>query len=103
MCSGWGSWSWSGVSLRVGVFGGTFDPVHMGHLIVTEEAVERLSLDQVLFVPAGRPWFKEDEDVTDAHHRVEMVKRAVAGNVRFEVSDIEVRRPGRSYTVDTTA
>ena len=73
----------------------------MGHLIVAEEAGERLSLDQVLFVPAGRPWFKEDQDVTDAQHRVGMVKIAVAGNARFEVSEIEVRRPGRSYTVDT--
>ena len=86
---------------RTGVFGGTFDPVHVGHLIAAEEARAALSLDEVVFVPAGRPWFKEGRPLTGAGHRLAMVELAVAGHAHFRVSDAEVRRPGPSYTVDT--
>ena len=87
--------------MRVGVFGGTFDPVHLGHLAAAEEATELLALDEMLFVPAGQPWFKAGEPVTDAEHRLNMVSLAVESNPRFRVCDLEVDRPGPSYTVDT--
>ena len=87
--------------LRIGVFGGTFDPVHLGHLVAAEEATELLDLDEMLFVPAGQPWFKAGEVVTDAPHRLNMVRLAVESNPRFRVCGVEVARPGPSYTVDT--
>ena len=87
--------------LRIGVFGGTFDPVHLGHLVAAEEASELLALDEMLFVPAGQPWFKAGEPVTDATHRLNMVRLAVESNPRFRVCGVEVARPGPSYTVDT--
>ena len=87
--------------MRLGVFGGTFDPVHLGHLVAAEETTELLALDEMLFVPAGQPWFKAAEPVTDAAHRLNMVRLAVESNPRFRVCDVEVARPGPSYTVDT--
>ena len=87
--------------MKLGVFGGTFDPVHMGHLIIAEEACSRLGLDELLFIAAGRPWFKRDEEVTEAVHRLNMLELAVDTNPNFRVSDMEVRRAGPSYTVDT--
>ena len=87
--------------MRLGVFGGTFDPVHLGHLVAAEEATELLALDEMLFVPAGRPWFKAAEPVTDAAHRMNMVRLAVESNPRFRACGVEVARPGPSYTVDT--
>lgn len=87
--------------MRVGLFGGTFDPIHLGHLIKAEEAREALSLDEVWLVPAGQPWLKSDRQVSEAHHRLAMVELAVASNSHFRVSDMEVRRPGPSYTLDT--
>lgn len=87
--------------MRIGVFGGTFDPIHLGHLIVAEDARAALDLDKVLFIPAGQPWFKSYRQITESHHRLEMVKLAVEGNKLFDVSDIEIRRSGPSYTVDT--
>ena len=87
--------------MRVGVFGGTFDPIHVGHLIVAETAANELGLDQVLFIPAGYPYLKSGEKVSDAAHRMAMVDLAVESNPRFAASDIEVQRPGPSYTVDT--
>lgn len=92
-----------GVVLRIGVFGGTFDPIHMGHLIVAEDARAALELDKVLFIPAGQPWFKSYRQITEAHHRLAMVRLAVEGNPSFDVADIEIRRTGPSYTVDTLA
>ena len=88
-------------TLKLGVFGGTFDPIHMGHLVVAEEARVQLGLDEVLFVPAGRPWFKSDVPVTDADHRLTMVELSVASNPAFRPSDIEITRPGPTYTTDT--
>ena len=87
--------------MRTGIFGGTFDPIHNGHLAVAEYVRTEMSLDQVLFVPAGRPWFKEGQTVTDAMHRLEMTRLGVADNPRFAVSDTEVRRDGPTYTFDT--
>ena len=87
--------------MRIGVFGGTFDPIHMGHLIVAEDARTELELDRVLFIPAGQPWFKSYRQITAAYHRLEMVRLAVERNSHFDVSDVEVRRNGPSYTVDT--
>lgn len=87
--------------MRVGILGGTFDPVHLGHLLIAEESRVSLGLDQVLFVPAGRPWLKEGQALTDACHRVRMVELAIASNPHFQVLRNEVDRPGLSYTVDT--
>lgn len=87
--------------MKIGVFGGTFDPVHIGHLVAAEEVRVRLDLDEVLFIPAGEPWLKADCDVTAAHHRLRMVELAVESNAWFRVSDMEVKRPGPTYTVDT--
>lgn len=89
--------------MRIGVFGGTFDPIHMGHLIVAEDARAALELDKILFIPAGQPWFKSYRQITEARHRLAMVRLAVEGNPSFDVTDIEVRRTGPSYTVDTLA
>ena len=87
--------------MNIGVLGGTFDPVHIGHLIVAEEARLKLGLSKVLFVPAGQPWLKQDRNIAPAVHRVEMVRRAIADNPFFELSTLEVERAGPSYTVDT--
>lgn len=86
---------------KLGVFGGTFDPIHLGHLIVAEEAAERLGLEKVLFVPAKEPWRKPRNDVADANGRLEMVRLAVEGNARFSVSTVDMEREGPSYSVDT--
>lgn len=90
-------------SRAIGIMGGTFDPIHVGHLAVAEEAREALGLERVLFVPAGRPPHKAPGSVTAAQHRVAMVRLAIAGNVAFELSTIEVDRAGPSFTVDTVA
>ena len=81
--------------------GGTFDPIHHGHLVAAEEARVALSLERVLFVPAGRPWQKERSDVSGAEHRYEMTRRATADNDEFDVSSIEIQREGPTYTIDT--
>ncbi|MBT9568523.1 MAG: nicotinate-nucleotide adenylyltransferase [Thiobacillus sp.] len=84
----------------VGVMGGTFDPIHCGHLRLAEEMADAIGLEQVVFIPAGRPPHRQQPQVT-ARHRLEMVRRAVAGNPRFAVDDREVSSPNPSYTVDT--
>jgi nicotinate-nucleotide adenylyltransferase len=89
--------------MKVGILGGTFDPIHIGHLVVAEEARAKLGFDEVLFVPAGQPWLKPDRDITPVVHRVEMVRRAIAGNPQFRLSTLEIERRGPSYTVDTLA
>ena len=86
---------------KLGILGGTFNPVHYGHLAAAEEIRDRLKLDRVLFIPSFIPPHKHEEDVPPAVHRMEMVRLAVANNPAFEASDIEIRRGGRSYTVDT--
>ena len=87
--------------VRLGVFGGTFDPVHNGHLIIAEDARAALHLDEILFVPAGEPWFKSYRRITPAHHRLAMARLAIQDNPHFSVSDMEIRREGPSYTIDT--
>jgi nicotinate-nucleotide adenylyltransferase len=87
--------------VNIGVLGGTFDPIHIGHLVVAEEARIKVGFNQVLFVPAGQPWVKLDHNITAAAHRVEMVRRAISGNPHFKLCTLEVERPGPSYTVDT--
>ena len=87
--------------MRIGILGGTFDPVHLGHLLIAEESRIGLGLDQVLFVPAGRPWLKEGQPLTEARHRVKMVELAIASNLHFHVRLDEVDRSGLTYTVDT--
>ena len=87
--------------MRIGILGGTFDPIHLGHLLIAEESRVSLGLDQVLFVPAGRPWLKEGQPLTEACHRVKMVELAISSNPHFRVIRNEIERPGLSYTVDT--
>jgi len=87
--------------VKLGVFGGTFDPIHLGHLIVAEFFRETFRMDRVLFIPAGEPWFKTGQYVTDGKHRLEMVKLAIAENPHFAASDVELRRDGTTYTFDT--
>ena len=87
--------------MRLGVLGGTFDPPHVGHLILAEEARTRLRLERVLFVPAGDPWRKAGQDITPVEHRLAMVRLLLVSDPYFEVSTLEVERQGPSYTVDT--
>jgi len=87
--------------MNIGILGGTFDPIHVGHLVIAEEARVKLGLAKVLFVPAGRPWLKVNHVVTLAVHRVEMVRLAITGNSYFELCTVEVEHPGPSYTIDT--
>jgi nicotinate-nucleotide adenylyltransferase len=86
---------------RVGVFGGTFDPPHLGHLMLAETAREKLRLDRVVFMPAGTPPHKHRRDLSPAERRIDMTRLAVRGHPQFEVSTLEARRVGPSYTVDT--
>lgn len=87
--------------MRIGIFGGTFDPPHLGHLVVAQDACSALSLDRVLFVVAAAPPHKRGRQHTAATLRLEMLRAALAGDDRFEACDLELRRPGLSYTVDT--
>jgi nicotinate-nucleotide adenylyltransferase len=87
--------------MRVGIFGGTFDPVHLGHLILAEQAKEQAHLDEVWFVPAPRPPQKEAQAITRFDQRVEMLALALAGNPAFRIDELEKERAGLSYTVDT--
>lgn len=86
---------------RVGVFGGTFNPVHMGHLIVAQCALEAFELSSVLFVPCAVPPHKDASSLVAAHHRLAMLKLAVEHDLRFAVDELELRRNGVSYAVDT--
>src|SRR4030042_5347120 len=89
--------------MDIGIFGGTFDPIHNGHLTVAEEVRVKLGLGQLLFIPAGQPWLKADRPVSSAKHRLAMLSLAIADNHHFAISTIEIERPGPSYTVDTIA
>ncbi len=86
---------------KLGVMGGTFDPVHIGHLIIAQEAQHRLALSRVLFIPAGQPWLKAAQPITPAAHRLEMLRLAVAGPPGLGGAPLEVDRLGPTYTVDT--
>jgi nicotinate-nucleotide adenylyltransferase len=86
---------------RVGILGGTFNPVHVGHLAIAQWAAEKLRLDKLIFVPCSAPPHKTSKGVIAAEHRLQMVKLAIAGNPKFDVSDFEIKRGGRSYSIDT--
>jgi nicotinate-nucleotide adenylyltransferase len=86
---------------RLGVMGGTFDPIHYGHLVTAQEALHQFELDEVVFVPTGRPWMKEHGVVSPAEDRYLMTVIATASNPRFSVSRVEVDREGPTYTIDT--
>lgn len=87
--------------MRYGVFGGTFDPIHMGHLRTAQEMVEELELTKLFLIPAATPPHKHHSPVSAFHHRLEMSKRAIEGSDQIEVLDIEAKRQGPSYSVDT--
>ncbi len=87
--------------MRLGVMGGTFDPVHHGHLVAASEVATRFALDEVVFVPTGQPWQKSHTDVAPAEHRYLMTVVATASNPRFTVSRVDIDRPGLTYTIDT--
>src|SRR5205807_2076384 len=89
------------MSKRLGVMGGTFDPIHHGHLLTAEEALQQFELDEVLFLPTGQPWMKSDRVVSPPEDRYLMVVIATASNPRFSVSRLEIERDGPTYTVDT--
>jgi len=87
--------------MKIGILGGSFNPIHNGHLILAESVRDTLGLQRVLFIPARTPPHKADRELTDATHRAAMVQHAVYTNPRFAVSDIELRREGPSFTIDT--
>jgi len=89
------------VGRRLGVMGGTFDPIHHGHLLTAEEALVQFELQQVVFVPTGLPWMKEHTDVSPAEHRYLMTVIATGSNPNFTVSRLEVERDGPTYTIET--
>lgn len=88
---------------KIGIMGGSFDPIHVGHLIMAETAREALGLDIVLFLPAGAQPLKQGKEVTPAEDRVEMIRRAITGNAGFGLSRVDVDRAGLSYTADSLA
>ena len=87
--------------MRLGVMGGTFDPIHHGHLVAASEAASRFGLDEVVFVPTGEPWHKTRSDVSPAEHRYLMTVVATASNPDFTVSRVDIDRDGPTFTVDT--
>jgi nicotinate-nucleotide adenylyltransferase len=89
------------LTLKLGILGGTFNPIHYGHLAAAEEVRERLKLDRILFIPSHLPPHKQEADIPSAVQRFEMVRLATMGNPHFETSDIELNRQGKSFTVDT--
>jgi len=89
------------VGSRIGIMGGTFDPIHHGHLSAASEVATRFGLDEVVFVPTGTPWQKSEREVSAAEDRYLMTVIATASNPRFAVSRVEVDRPGPTYTIDT--
>jgi nicotinate-nucleotide adenylyltransferase len=91
----------SAAPTRIGVFGGTFDPPHLGHLLLAENAADALGLAKVLFTPAADPPHKETDDVSPAEHRIQMVTLAIENNPRFALSRVDLDRPGPHYTADT--
>ena len=87
--------------MRIGVLGGTFDPVHMAHVILAEEVRVRLELAEVVFIPTGEPWMKAGMPLSSPDHRLNMVRLAISSNPFFRISSVEIDRPGPSYTVET--
>ncbi|WP_028776309.1 nicotinate-nucleotide adenylyltransferase [Shimazuella kribbensis] len=87
--------------MKIGIIGGTFDPIHIGHLLIAEQARDQMQLDKVWFIPTGHPPHKQGHQITDAQHRLAMVKIAAEENSAFEVLDWEIKREKLSYTIDT--
>ena len=87
--------------MDIGILGGSFNPIHIGHLIVAEEVYQQRALSKVIFMPTGISPHKELKDLMDSFHRYQMVKDAIRDNEHFEVSDLEIKRAGKSYTIDT--
>lgn len=87
--------------MKWGLFGGTFDPVHFGHLRAAQELLALLDLDRVIFIPAAQPPHKTERVITPFEHRAQMVRLAIADNHQFSFSDVEKLRPGKSYSIDT--
>lgn len=87
--------------MKLGILGGTFDPIHLGHLLMAEASRETLGLNRVLFVPAGEPPHKQHQPCTPAHHRRAMVELAIVGNPHFELCSVDLDRPGPHYSTDT--
>ena len=90
-----------GMAKRIGIMGGTFDPIHHGHLVAASEVGHFFSLDEVIFVPTGQPWQKNGRKVSPAEDRYLMTVIATASNPRFSVSRVDIDRPGETYTIDT--
>ena len=86
---------------KIGILGGTFDPIHIGHLVLAEQVREKFQLERVIFIPSASPPHKTEQELSPANHRFEMTKLALEGNSFFSVSDIELKREGLSYTVET--
>jgi len=86
---------------RIGLFGGTFNPIHLGHLLGAEEIRDTFGLDEIIFIPSAIPPHKDLNEVIDVKHRLEMVRLAIASNPFFSISDVELTRPGKSYAIDT--
>lgn len=91
----------SGVSGRIGIMGGTFNPIHYGHLVIAEHSREQYNLDSVIFIPSGKPPHKDRIEVTGSDYRADMVDLAISSNPFFKLSDVEIQRKGITYTVDT--
>lgn len=87
--------------VKLGIYGGTFNPLHTGHLVIAQEFYEQCELDRVIFIPSARPPHKRLSDVLSPEHRYQMALAATANDERFEVSDMEIQRPGLSYTIET--
>ncbi|WP_347488049.1 nicotinate-nucleotide adenylyltransferase [Desulfoscipio sp. XC116] len=86
---------------RIGLMGGTFDPIHHGHLVAAEEARCQFGMEKVIFIPTGKPPHKTGRDISPPEHRLEMTEKAVSSNPYFTISDLEIQREGLSYTIDT--
>lgn len=86
---------------RIGILGGTFNPLHLGHLIAAQEVLNKINLDRIVFIPSGDPPHKRKEDLASAKDRYEMVKLSIEDNKYFDISDIEIKRQGKTYTYDT--
>jgi nicotinate-nucleotide adenylyltransferase len=82
--------------VNTGILGGTFDPIHLGHLAIAHEARRKLGLSKVVFIPSGQPWIKSDREITPAGHRVKMIELAISDIVYYEILTVEIDRPGPS-------
>lgn len=87
--------------MKTGILGGTFNPIHQGHLILAENAYAQLALDKIIFIPSGISYLKDQKTIVDSTHRINMVSLAINGNNHFEASDIEIKREGNTYTYET--